>query len=277
MSKIKRELQEDGVADVLKWFTFLASDVTGELAFGQTFNHVRDGKKHQFIHDIEQLVPVDGFITNLSWLRLFAMAIPSWVPRSPRGMFKRMAEWGQQAVHATRAAQQGDGRKTLFSKMIQDDEKQQIMPDHIVAFDAINIVVAGTDSTAMTLTYLVWAVLRNPDVHRKLVQELKSLSPNPRRQELEEFSYLNYVIEETLRLYPAAPASIPRVVPDGEEQVGKYVIPEGTTVATQSWTFQRDGSVFEDPLKYVHRSKPFPSTLIQSTNHESKIVQCNMN
>jgi Cytochrome P450 len=40
VDKIKREA-ERGVADVLKWWTFMATDVSGELSFGKSFEMLR--------------------------------------------------------------------------------------------------------------------------------------------------------------------------------------------------------------------------------------------
>lgn len=36
VAKIKRDAEQDS-ADILKWFTFMATDVTGELSFGKSF------------------------------------------------------------------------------------------------------------------------------------------------------------------------------------------------------------------------------------------------
>lgn len=44
VSQIQQELQSDGKADLLKWWTFLATDVTGHLMFGESFNMLKVGK-----------------------------------------------------------------------------------------------------------------------------------------------------------------------------------------------------------------------------------------
>ena len=43
IAKIKRDLQESK-ADVLKWFTFMATDIIGELSFGESFNILEQEK-----------------------------------------------------------------------------------------------------------------------------------------------------------------------------------------------------------------------------------------
>ena len=77
--------------------------------------------------------------------------------------------------------------------------------------------------------------------------EVLGLSDNFTDAELERLPVLHAVIEETLRLYGAAPTPLPRVVPTGGIQLGGYHLPAGTDVATQSWTLHRDPENFSNP------------------------------
>ena len=67
--------------------------------------------------------------------------------------------------------------------------------------------------------------------------------------DLEKLPLLNAVIEETLRLYGAAPAGLPRAVPPGGVTIDEQFIPAGTTVTTQAYTFHRDPALFPRPLE----------------------------
>lgn len=42
--KIGGEMNKDGAADVLKWWTFMATDIIGELTFGESFRMLEQGK-----------------------------------------------------------------------------------------------------------------------------------------------------------------------------------------------------------------------------------------
>ena len=44
VSNMKREIKEQGSTDILKWWTFQATDVTGELSFGESFRMLELGK-----------------------------------------------------------------------------------------------------------------------------------------------------------------------------------------------------------------------------------------
>ena len=106
------------------------------------------------------------------------------------------------------------------------------------------------DTTAMTLTYLVYSVLKDAVVRRKLIDEVHAAPEHPTWDQLEKLPYLNNVIQETWRCCPAIPGSLPRVAPPQGAIFGRFSIPAGTIVSTQAWTFQRDPNVFEDPLKF---------------------------
>lgn len=41
--KIRADLEENGRCNIMKWFSFLASDVMGELCFGHSFHSIKNG------------------------------------------------------------------------------------------------------------------------------------------------------------------------------------------------------------------------------------------
>lgn len=44
VQRMKEETEERGAADVYKWWTFMTSEITGELTFGQSFRILEEGK-----------------------------------------------------------------------------------------------------------------------------------------------------------------------------------------------------------------------------------------
>jgi cytochrome P450 len=135
----------------------------------------------------------------------------------------------------------------LFGQMLaaSDSQNEKIsLTDQDIREEAGNFIVAGSDTTAVTLTYLVWAVLKQPDLQIKLEEEITGLSDELNLPELESAPLLNSVIEETLRLYGAAPGALPRIVPAQGMRVAGYHIPAGIEVSTQAYTNHRDTSVF---------------------------------
>lgn len=140
--------------------------------------------------------------------------------------------------------------QNLFGQMLAqaDSQEKTNLKDSTVRQEAANLIVAGSDTTAVTLTYLVWAVLKQPHLQSALEEEVAGLSDALDGEELKQAPLLNSVIEEALRLYGAAPGSLPRVVPDEGVTFCGHFIPGGTEVSTQAYTMHRDENTFPEPL-----------------------------
>lgn len=188
-----------------------------------------------------------GIGVELPLLRL----VGPWIPTET---FKRMfrstpylTEYGTRAVQGSK--ERGD-TANIFAKIISESEKGVGLDETDVALEATALVVAGSDTTAVSLTYLVWAVLSRPDIQDALQKELACLPDNYVDQDLEDLPLLNAVIDETLRLYGAAPGGLPRNVPDEGADVAGYYMPGGTIVTTQAYTIHRDDKLFENALQF---------------------------
>ena len=156
----------------------------------------------------------------------------------------------QGAGRAAEMARSRKGETNIFAKVIEDCDKEGegTIDDMDVKIEAMNVIIAGTDTTGVTLTYLTWAVLQRPDLQAALEAEVAALGEGFTENDLISLPLLNAVIEETLRLYGAAPSSLPRVVPQGGTKFSGLYIPQGVTVDTQAYTFHRDPNIWSDPL-----------------------------
>lgn len=190
-----------------------------------------------------------GLGVELPLLRTIGRFIPS---KSFQRLFRAghyLSEYGKLAVINGR--QKRDSTNNIFSGMISESEKNEAtLTDADVALEAGNLIMAGSDTTAVTLTYLIWAVLSQPTLRSKLESELANLSDDYMDTDLETLPLLNAIIMETLRLYGAAPGSLPRTVPEGGVTFSKYYLPYGTTVTTQSYTMHRDPNIFPNPEEF---------------------------
>ncbi|GAB1194129.1 hypothetical protein APSETT444_003370 [Aspergillus pseudonomiae] len=249
VSQIRLELKTDGKSDLLKWWTFLATDVSGHLMFGESFDMLRVGKKNQYIHVLESTMMGSGIGAELPLLAWLGRHIPL---SSFRNMFRAtdyLFQYGQRAIINSRTT--SNSSRNIFAGMLHESEKGDgIITDEEVVLEAGNLIVAGSDTTAITLTYLVWAVLSQPNLQRELEEEVNSLSADFNDAALEELPLLNAVIMEALRLYGAAPGALPRETPEGGATFCGYFIPQGMTVSTQAYSIHRDGDVYPDPERF---------------------------
>ena len=158
---------------------------------------------------------------------------------------KRMSVYSTQSLaRYTRMLQEdASPKQTLFTKLYEKGD---------LSFEQIRqegqaYIVAGSDTTSNTLTYLVYAVCAHPEVRDRLAAELAALPDSYSDKDLRKLDYLNQVISETLRLWAAAPAGLPREVPAEGYQFKNYFLPPKTVVATQAYSLHRDSATFPDP------------------------------
>lgn len=74
------------------------------------------------------------------------------------------------------------------------------------------MILGGTDTTSVTLTWALSLLLNNPEALKKTQAELDTHVGRDRHvssSDLRNLAYLEAVIKETLRLYPAAPIPVP--------------------------------------------------------------------
>ncbi|KAF7366924.1 hypothetical protein MSAN_00951100 [Mycena sanguinolenta] len=93
----------------------------------------------------------------------------------------------------------------------------QTMPENDVISECMGHMVAGTDTTSISLSYFLWELTRRQDILRKLRDEIDAVMPDPGAipdvKILNGMEYLNAFIKEGLRLYGAVPSLLERVVP----------------------------------------------------------------
>lgn len=132
---------------------------------------------------------------------------------------------------------------------------------------------AGHETSATTLTYLVFHLCSDVDVQNQLRKELHGLSDAIERscsddastlyKELDALPILDSVLRETLRLHPAIAGAQPRVTPKTEVKLGEfYHIPGGTRVSAQAYCLHRNPEVFPHPTEWL------PDRWLEKTQEE---------
>ncbi|KAH7194981.1 cytochrome P450 [Fusarium oxysporum] len=127
-----------------------------------------------------------------------------------------------------------------------DGQDKTTLSTSTVRAEAGNLTLAGSATTAATLTYLIWAILKQPQLQVDLERETSELDHKLTLEKLKNAPLLNSVIEETLRPYGAAPFSLPRVVPGKGISICDHYLPPGTVISTEAYTLHRDGTIFDD-------------------------------
>ncbi|KAJ7944798.1 putative Cytochrome P450 [Quillaja saponaria] len=134
----------------------------------------------------------------------------------------------------------------------------------------LDIVVAGTDTTATMSDWVMASLMKHPEAMRRVHEELTEivgLDNSVEESHLPKLHYLDAVIKETFRLHPALPHLIPRC-PKQSSIIGGYTIPKGTQIFLNMWSIHRDPMIWENPLEFQpERFLKDPGTFDYSGNN----------
>jgi cytochrome P450 family 110 len=110
-------------------------------------------------------------------------------------------------------------------------------------------LMAGHETTATALAWALYWIHKLPLVRKRLLQELQSLDSDLDPNVLFRLPYLNAVCSETLRIYPVALLTFPRVTKSRVELMGAVLEP-GSTVAGCIYLAHRRKEVYSDPEQF---------------------------
>ena len=148
----------------------------------------------------------------------------------------------------------GGDRGDLLSMLLLavDEEGDRTgMTNEQLRDEMMTLFLAGHETTANALTWAWHMLSQNPEVERRLHEEVDAVLGGGRLPAAEDFAALRYtemVVAETMRLYPPAWAIGRLAVEDHE--VGGYRVPRGSLVLVCQYVMHRDARFFPDPERF---------------------------
>ncbi|HZG82885.1 MAG TPA: cytochrome P450, partial [Brevibacillus sp.] len=156
-----------------------------------------------------------------------------------------------------------DSHTDLLAMLLaaRDEDDGQGMTDEQVRDEVMTIFVAGHETTANTMSWIFYLLATHPEVEQKLHDELNSVLGGrlPTVADIPNLTYVNLIISETLRLYPAA-WTINREVAEPVE-IGGHTYEPGDTLMMSQYVMHRQEKYFEDPDEF--RPERFAGDLLK--------------
>jgi cytochrome P450 len=185
------------------------------------------------------------------WFKPTSWALPEWVPTPARRRFERgsaaLHERARTLLNDTADDPRGDG--LLAALAAHRDNPDSEIGGSAVLDQVVGMLFAGHETTALSLTYALHQLASHPEVADRFHAELDDVTDGPiTAADLDELDYLERVIDETLRRYPAV-HTVPRVTTEPVE-VGQYRLPAGVPALVSVWSLHRDSRFYDDPLTF---------------------------
>jgi cytochrome P450 len=149
-----------------------------------------------------------------------------------------------------RRASGEDTGDLLSMLMAARDEDGSGMTDRQLRDEILTFLLAGHETTAVSLSWTWYLLSQHPDVEQKLHQELRQVldGRTPQLEDLPRLPYADKVVKESMRLYPPA-WSLARTVTKEIDLAG-YCLPVGANVVMSPWILHRDPRFFEQPEQF---------------------------
>src|SRR6185312_7311320 len=131
-----------------------------------------------------------------------------------------------------------------------EDNPQKVTSYHLFMMGLSNII-AGADTTAISLSAVLYHLIRNPDSLQKLRDEVQQRfsevvfdGTHLTFKQSQEMPYLQAVIKEALRLHAATGLPLWRVVTDGGLELDGHFFPPGSVIGLNTWVAHYNEDVF---------------------------------
>ena len=140
-----------------------------------------------------------------------------------------------------RRSQPDTARTDILSLlMAAQDEAGESMTDVELRDELITLLVVGHETTATALAWALYWLHKLPAVRAKLVAELDRLGPDPDVTAVMKSPYLDAVCNETLRIYPVAMLTFPRVTTKSVNLAGRELPPNTILLGSIYLTHHRE-------------------------------------
>jgi cytochrome P450 len=115
-----------------------------------------------------------------------------------------------------------------------------------------NLLGAGTETTSTTTEWAMALLLNHPDMLKKAQEEIDAQVGQSRlldKNDLPHLPYLHCIINETLRLYPAAPMLLPHEA-SADFRIHGYDVPAGSMLLVNAYAIHRDPLIWDKPEEF---------------------------
>ncbi|QRW23951.1 cytochrome P450 family protein [Rhizoctonia solani] len=270
------------VVDFCPQLSYLAFDVIGDLAAGASFGLIQaqkdsspivgssdeTGQKDEGAVQIPVIAAMASFNTLIVAVQMFplwARNIVKLLPWYVSGFMKQIGFFGLVAAiieaRLKRGSNEEDGPDFIDKFLEAKNEDGTGMTVDELRSETSVMLLAGSDTSSNTLSSLFYHLAINPDMQRKLQNELDEHLPPvqsedsddksgivvppsdivPDYNDIKNLPYLNACIKEVLRVHSTIGTGLPRIVPEGKT----------LTVAGQTF---KAGSVISVPSYVTNRS-----------------------
>ncbi|KAI7749282.1 hypothetical protein M8C21_004273 [Ambrosia artemisiifolia] len=155
-------------------------------------------------------------------------------------------------IRTKRSSERGNEKTFIDAMLSLQQSEPEYYTDDLIKGNILTLLQAGTDTSSVTIEWAMALLLNHPDVLNRARVELDNDIGQTRLVEetdLTNLPYIQYIVNETLRLFPAGPLLVPHE-PSQDCTIGGFDVARGTIVLVNAWAIHRDPVVWDEPLSF---------------------------
>jgi cytochrome P450 len=181
--------------------------------------------------------------------------LPRWVPTARNREFRFVMRSMDRLIYGLIAERRHSGAKhdDLLDLLLRarDEETGAGLSDQELRDEALTIFAAGHETTANALAWTWYLLAAHPEAkarfHEEVDRVLKGRTPNA--DDLQHLPYTRAVFDESLRLYPPAPAVQRKATTPAT--VGGLPVPAGAIVLVGTYNLHRHPAFWRDAERFM--------------------------
>lgn len=247
------------------WLQCYAFDVIGNITYSQRFGFLDAGQDQGGIMQaLENSMPYSTLVGIYAWLHPYLFAIMQRLPGSgAAGRAHVMKYTNEQKAkrEAQRQAWDTEGKgveaksadtpEDFLDKIMDMKAAGKGVTDYHVFMMGLSNIIAGSDTTAISLSSILYHLIRTPAAMQKLRQEIQQKTDRgecePHRvsfRDSQEMPYLQACIKEGLRLHSATGLPLWRVVNEDNTQICGERFSRGDEVGINAWVAHYNADIW---------------------------------
>ncbi|GFS38904.1 cytochrome P450, family 98, subfamily A, polypeptide 3 [Actinidia rufa] len=173
--------------------------------------------------------------------------------------------------HGLARRRTGGAKHHFVDALFTLQDQYELSEDTIIGL-LWDMIVAGMDTTAISVEWAVAELIKNPRVQQKAQEELDRVIGPDRLMTESDFPnlpYLQFVAKEALRLHPPTPLMLPHRA-NANVKIGGYDVPKDSSVNVNVWAIGRDPDVWKSPLEF--RPERFMEEDVDMKGHDFRLL-----
>lgn len=199
-------LNPNEAVDVPGDMTRLTLDTIGLCGFNYRFNSYYRETPHPFINSmVRALDEAMHQMQRLDFQDKLMVRTKRQFHHDIQTMFSLV-----DSIIAERRSNGDQNEKDLLARMlnVEDPETGDKLDDENIRFQIITFLIAGHETTSGLLSFAIYFLLKDPDKLKKAYEEVDRVLTGaaPTYKQVLELKYIRMILNESLRLWPTAPA-----------------------------------------------------------------------